>query len=85
MPSEKLERPRGGTSPVRPGRQGRRPLTAFVEPPLHRAVRHCSVEMDRPVQDLIIEALTDWLAKHRVKIDTAVPGTTATATRTRRP
>lgn len=39
-------------------------LLARVTPDLHRQIRMLAAELDRSMQDLVVEAITDLLEKH---------------------
>lgn len=46
-------------------RAGMKRLTVVVEPEEHRRVKRLSADTDRSIEDLMREALTDLLTKHR--------------------
>ena len=46
-------------------RTGMKRLTVVVEPEEHRRVKRLSADTDRSIEDLMREALTDLLSKHR--------------------
>ena len=47
-----------------PSRAGKRRLTIIVEPSDHRRLKHLSADTDRSMEDLLREALADFLHKH---------------------
>jgi hypothetical protein len=47
-----------------PSRAGKRRLTLIVEPSDHRRLKHLSADTDRSMEDLLREALADFLRKH---------------------
>ena len=52
-------------SPARaPSRRGRRAVTFYTTPESHRQLRMVSIELDRPVQALGIDALNALFAQH---------------------
>ncbi|WP_448070823.1 hypothetical protein [Georgenia yuyongxinii] len=40
------------------------PMTFRVPPQVRKAVRHAAIEEERLVQDIITDALVDWLMRH---------------------
>ena len=46
-----------------PSRAGKKRLTLIVEPSDHRRLKHLSADTDRSMEDLLREALADFLRK----------------------
>ena len=47
-----------------PSRRGRRVITAYVDPAVHRQLREIAFLHDVPIQALVEEALGDFFEKH---------------------
>ena len=52
------------TSERAPSRRGRRAVTVYTTPEAHRQLRMLSIELDRSVQSLGIDALNGLFAQH---------------------
>lgn len=52
------------TSNRSPSRRGRRVITAYVDPAVHRQLREIAFQHDVPIQALVEEALGDFFEKH---------------------
>ena len=60
-----LTRPDGRSLP--PSRQGKKPITAYVDPQTHKRLRLMGGELEKSNQEMIIEALEDYLEKQTAK------------------
>jgi Antitoxin-like ribbon-helix-helix len=49
-----------------PARQGKKAVAFWVDPAASAQLRIASINLDRSVQDIMTEALSDWFAKHRL-------------------
>jgi len=52
---------------ARGGRKGKRLVSAYVDRPLHRHLRLLAAAEDATLQDLLVEALQDLLAKRGIQ------------------
>jgi hypothetical protein len=52
------------TSYLAPSRRDKKPKTFFVDPAGARQLKAMAFEMDRPEQEMLVEALNDFFAKH---------------------
>ena len=50
-----------------PSRQGKKPITAYVDPQTHKQLRLLGVELGKSNQEMIVEALEDYLGKQADK------------------
>jgi predicted transcriptional regulator len=41
-------------------------MTIRLDPDIRRRLRIASAEKDREIQDIVAEAVTEWLAKHKL-------------------
>ena len=57
-PVASLKNPRAST------RQDKRGFTVWIEPEALRSLKHIAADTDKTMQDIGIEALNDFLAKH---------------------
>ena len=48
-----------------PSRVGRKAVTFYFDPAAHRQLRILALELDRPLQDVAVEAFNDLLQKYR--------------------
>ena len=48
-------------SPLPPSRAGKRPVTTYVDKDLHKALRRLGVELDKSNQEMLHEALLEYL------------------------
>lgn len=58
------ESPRGGKMPIPPARQGKKNISTYVTPDVHKQLGHLSVELDRPLSSLMIEAMNLLFEAH---------------------
>lgn len=47
-----------------PSRQGKKAITAYVDPETHKQLRILGLDLDKSSQDIIIEALEDYFERH---------------------
>ena len=52
------------SSPKPPSRVGKKAVTAYVDPELHKTIRRLALEQDTSTQQLLIDAVTDYLQRH---------------------
>jgi hypothetical protein len=63
-PAEVPRQPRSTTAGYRPpSRQGKRAAVAWLEPEAVKQLNIYSIQHDRDVQDILVEAINDWFAK----------------------
>jgi len=46
-----------------PSRQGKKAITAYVDPEMHKRLRLLGVELDKSTQEMIIEALDEYFQR----------------------
>lgn len=76
MPQEKRKRrataaPRTDVRPPAmanrpPSRQGKKPVTAYVDKQVHKQLRSLGLELEKSNQEMILEALNDYFERHRL-------------------
>jgi len=49
--------------PKPPSRSGKKPVTAYVDPSMHKQLRMLAVDRDTSSQQLLVEALEEFLAR----------------------
>ncbi|NKB99014.1 MAG: hypothetical protein GKR90_11060 [Pseudomonadales bacterium] len=47
-----------------PSRVGKKPVTAYVTKDLHRELRILGIQLEKSSQEMLTEALREYLAKH---------------------
>ncbi|NIP14579.1 MAG: hypothetical protein GWM88_07575 [Pseudomonadales bacterium] len=47
-----------------PSRQGKKPVTAYVDKQVHKQLRSLGLELEKSNQEMILEALNDYFARH---------------------
>lgn len=55
-----------GSNRLPPSRQGKKAVTAYVEPEMHKQLRLLGLELGKSSQEMIIEALEEYFARHGV-------------------
>ena len=68
-PSRMAAQVRGPTSADAkrsPARQGKKAVAFWVDPAASAQLRIASINLDRSVQDIMTEALSDWFTKQRL-------------------
>lgn len=63
--------PRSGARPLAmatrpPSRQGKKPVTAYVDKEMHRQLRSLGLDLEKSNQEMILEALKDYFERHGV-------------------
>ncbi len=48
-----------------PSRVGKKPVTAYVSKEEHKRLRKLGIELDKSTQQIISEALTDYMRRHK--------------------
>ena len=48
-----------------PSRVGKKPVTAYVTKDLHREFRMLGIELDKSSQEMLTEALEEYLRRHK--------------------
>ena len=48
-----------------PSRVGKKPVTAYVSKEEHKRLRRLGVELDKSTQQIITEALADYMQRHK--------------------
>ena len=67
QPEEATRRPRSMTEGYRPpSRQGKRAAVAWLEPEAIKQLNMFAIQHDRNVQDILVEAISDWFAKENL-------------------
>ncbi len=64
MPSKPLPPDR---APRASGREGKKPVTAYVSKRVHKQLRILGIELEKSNQEMITEALDDYFARHAVE------------------
>lgn len=49
---------------VAPSRQGKKAVTAYFEPETVRRLKRLGIEADKSMQNMVVEAVADYLKKH---------------------
>ena len=49
-----------------PSRVGKKPVTAYVTKEEHKRLRQLGITLDKSTQQIITEALTDYMRRHKV-------------------
>lgn len=49
-----------------PSRQGKKPVTAYVDKQIHRRLRSLGLELEKSNQEMIVEALNDYFERHEL-------------------
>ena len=47
-----------------PSREGKKPVTAYLEKDVHKQLRVLGIDLEKSNQEMIIEALNDYFARH---------------------
>lgn len=47
-----------------PSRAGKKPVTAYVEKTAHKQLRSLGLDLEKSSQEMIVEALNDYFARH---------------------
>ncbi len=50
-----------------PSRQGKKPVTAYVDKEIHKQLRVLGLDLEKSNQEMIVEALNDYLERHGPK------------------
>lgn len=59
------KQPRANDKPSRPpSREGKRPVTAYLEKDAHKQLRVLGIDLEKSNQEMIIEALNDYFERH---------------------
>jgi hypothetical protein len=53
-----------------PSRQGKKPVTAYVDKQVHKQLRSLGLELEKSNQEMITEALNDYFERHGLSIKT---------------
>ncbi len=56
-------RPGAGSTHLPPSRQGKKAVTAYVDPEMHKQLRLLGVELGKSSQEMIIEALDHYFER----------------------
>ena len=57
--------PQPRKTPARPpSREGKKPVTAYLEKDAHKQLRVLGIDLEKSNQDMIIEALNDYFERH---------------------
>ena len=59
---------RSAKHPLPPSRAGKKPVTAYVDKDLYKTMRRLGIELEKPAQQMLTEALKDYLEKHNTLI-----------------
>ena len=49
-----------------PSRQGKKPVTAYVDKEMHKQLRSLGLDLEKSNQEMILEALKDYFERHGV-------------------
>lgn len=52
-------------TPQPPSRAGKKPVTAYVDKDVHKALRLLGIETEKSTQEMLSEAVADYLQRHR--------------------
>ena len=47
-----------------PSRQGKKPVTAYVDRTAHKQLRSLGLDLDKSTQEMIVEAINDYFQRH---------------------
>lgn len=64
MPSAGRKRPIAATARPQPGREGKVQVKAWVEPEFRARLKALAIQLDTPMEALVIEQLETLLRKH---------------------
>lgn len=53
-----------------PSRQGKKPVTAYVDKQTHKQLRTLGLDLEKSNQEMILEALNDYFERHGVSTKT---------------